>query len=819
MLAALLPLPSGAVNPSSAAPGNAFGHCKDNGNGHPHQQPAGCSTQTLRFAYEYDERGLVAQRDVMSDETTTRTTYTHDALGRLTRSVTSGAATLYVWDAASNLVGEAGTDDPETVKPGDEYAIARTVNDVNQVVSLVKTPAGTPGGKVETTEFSYDGRGNRTGSVTTTQTGRKTHTVASSVFVYDAADQLTSMTGPGGTASWVRDGVGRALSVTEDGATSDRLYDGFTVVADGDTQLNVGPDGLVLGETTSTVTTRGKSTSTSVTSVEVLTDVLGSAVATASDGVISADLHVFGDFGDELTSPKVDTVTGFTGKVSTAGLVEFASRTYDPMSRVWLQDDRFRGTTTRAASLNRYAYVEGAPQSFVDVLGFYRARAAIQAQALAALNAAFQSALAELNQVVSVQARLVGDWSVAQMMASYNMFHASDDPVVRAAMDQIAREAFYGVTQHKYQGKVQVVLAQQAQRREAQRETDRRKRLAMIQVQYASEQQQIAGERNKLWMYDAVDVVKDAAPDMVTMLRNEAIGAGKFVAGLTPVPHVVHSVQCIAGGWSGMSECAQQARDETKALWHTAEHVVEQVGQRDALMVGVFTGDASVGQWWDAAYQIPRDLTFGPTLDACKAGQVDKCGQGIGEGEAATALLFIPGAEFAAGPEIAVDVARTAELAAANAGRAETEATALARAAAAEADAAAAATDAQVLADAQRAAQAARAEEAVDSAAATSGVRAAGTNSVEILQEPAALEGLTPSQIDDLAVNAGYEVLPGKANASNPATRYYVPGTNRSVGFRVLPGGVAGQTGVKAGPYLKYFGGPTAGLRIPLSAS
>ena len=231
-------LPSGAVNPSSAAPGNAFGHCKDNGNGHPHQQPAGCSTQTLRFAYEYDERGLVAQRDVMSDETTTRTTYTHDALGRLTRSVTSGAATLYVWDAASNLVGEAGTDDPETVKPGDEYAIARTVNDVNQLVSLVKTPAGTPGGKVETTEFSYDGRGNRTGSVTTTQTGRKTHTVASSVFVYDAADQLTSTTGPHGTASWVRDGVGRALSVTEDGATSDRLYDGFTVVADGDTQLN-----------------------------------------------------------------------------------------------------------------------------------------------------------------------------------------------------------------------------------------------------------------------------------------------------------------------------------------------------------------------------------------------------------------------------------------------------------------------------------------------------------------------------------------------------------------------------------------------------
>ena len=92
--------------------------------------------------------------------------------------------------------------------------------------------------------------------------------------------------------------------------------------------------------------------------MDVLTDVLGSAVATASDGVISADLQLFGDFGDLLTTKKpatsaTDTVTGFTGKLETAGLVEFATRTYDPETRVWVQDDRYRGTTTRAASMNR----------------------------------------------------------------------------------------------------------------------------------------------------------------------------------------------------------------------------------------------------------------------------------------------------------------------------------------------------------------------------------------------------------------------------------------------------------------------------------
>lgn len=91
-------------------------------------------------------------------------------------------------------------------------------------------------------------------------------------------------------------------------------------------------------------------------------------------------------------------------------------------------------------------------------------------------------------------------------------------------------------------------------------------------------------------------------------------------------------------------------------------------------------------------------------------------------------------------------------------------------------------------------------------------------SAVDALNDPKALEGLTPSQVDDLARNARFDVFPGKASAKNPATRYYVPGTNGSEGFRVLPGGVAGQSGIKGGPYLKYFGGARAGLRVPLGS-
>jgi len=72
--------------------------------------------------------------------------------------------------------------------------------------------------------------------------------------------------------------------------------------------------------------------------------------------------------------------------VETAGLVEFATRTYDPASRVWIQEDSFTGTVTRGSSLNRYAYVEGSPVSHTDVLGAFRAAAAMAAQQLSAVD-------------------------------------------------------------------------------------------------------------------------------------------------------------------------------------------------------------------------------------------------------------------------------------------------------------------------------------------------------------------------------------------------------------------------------------------------
>ena len=71
--------------------------------------------------------------------------------------------------------------------------------------------------------------------------------------------------------------------------------------------------------------------------------------------------------------------------------------------------------------MNRYAYVEGAPESFVDVLGFFRAAAAIRAQKLAVAQAAYDAAVAAYDAVVSEQAR-VHDRQVSNVHQQARLF-------------------------------------------------------------------------------------------------------------------------------------------------------------------------------------------------------------------------------------------------------------------------------------------------------------------------------------------------------------------------------------------------------------
>lgn len=313
-------LPSGEVNPASMAPGNAYGHCK--GGEHPNQQPAGCETGTLAFTYVHDDRGLVTHRDVATDEATTATDYTHDGLGRLTRSATGIYVATYGWDAASNLLTEAVSDDLATHLADDGRAITRTVNAVNQTTSIVTDFGQWPSVLTSTTALAYDLRGNRTSEVTTRTTSGVTHVLNAVASTYDGLNQVVGTHDTGDNqnsakddviTTWSRDGMGRALVVKENQTTRARVYDGLDVVVDGATRITRGPSGQALFEAFETVVGHGSKATTLTTTRDVLTDVLGSSVSVATGGVIGADLALFGDFGELLTEPDAVTVTTFTG--------------------------------------------------------------------------------------------------------------------------------------------------------------------------------------------------------------------------------------------------------------------------------------------------------------------------------------------------------------------------------------------------------------------------------------------------------------------------------------------------------------------------
>jgi len=227
--------------------------------------------------------------------------------------------------------------------------------------------------------------------------------------------------------------------------------------------------------------------------------------------------------------------------------VEFASRVYDAGSRVWLSDDAYRGTVARSASLNRYAYVEGAPTSFVDVLGFYRAAAAIRAQQIAAAEAAYVSA------VLSAGA-------AAPACSGYGCFAAwqAAGPALPASHVQTAAAPWnrgYGYSLACEQVKVYERQLAEYKKQElsfAKMGTTRAREIQLLEIEleFAAVDERIAAERGNLWLYDTVNAVGTVLSD-----PKEAIHMALDVLGQIPVVGVAFDVvnagmYAVEGKWT-----------------------------------------------------------------------------------------------------------------------------------------------------------------------------------------------------------------------------------------------------------------------------
>jgi YD repeat-containing protein len=196
-------------------------------------------------SYTYDAAGRRTSLTVLGQPTLS---YTYDSADRLTQ-ITQGAATVtlaydpagrrtslslpkgvsteYAWDAASRLTGLTYKNGPNvlgTLIYGYDAAGNRTL--LNGTWARTGLPPAltaatydaanqqvTVGGQA----LTYDLSGNLTGDGTTT-------------YTWDARDRLVALTGPGVTASFKYDPLGRRPTKTINGTATSFLYDGLNPV-------------------------------------------------------------------------------------------------------------------------------------------------------------------------------------------------------------------------------------------------------------------------------------------------------------------------------------------------------------------------------------------------------------------------------------------------------------------------------------------------------------------------------------------------------------------------------------------------------------
>ena len=249
-------------------------------------------------------------------------TYTYDPVGNRLTQVAPGGETNYAYDDADELT---------------------TVTDPPSVV----------------TSYTYDDAGRQTAA-------------GADTFAYDDANRLTSATVAGVEHTYTYAGDGRRLSATDDGTTTDFVWD-----------RNFGLPQLVTETDSSGTSLRDYTYGWGLTPVSVTagsatsylsTDALGSVLATSdADGAAKATT-TYQPFGAVLTVTQADATAadnpmGFSGQyLDPTGLYHLRARQYDPST------GRFLTTDPLAAAVGdpyvvSYVYGRENPVRYTDPSG------------------------------------------------------------------------------------------------------------------------------------------------------------------------------------------------------------------------------------------------------------------------------------------------------------------------------------------------------------------------------------------------------------------------------------------------------------------
>jgi RHS repeat-associated protein len=313
--------------------------------------------------YTYDN----ADRLTQITQGSSTVTYTYDSAGRRTSlTLPNGVLVEYAYDAASRLTGITYKQNGITVLGDLTYEYDKNGNRIKIGGSFART--GVPqaiastaynAGNHQTTfgdkSLTYDNNGNL--QTITDSSGTTTYT-------WNARNQLTGISGPGVSASFVYDGLGRREKKTTNSVLTEFLFDdrnpvketsGATITA------NILP-GLGIDE----FLTRTE-VSSGITSY-FLADALGSPVAvTDSTGVVQTE-YTYEPFGKTTaTGASNSNSYQYTGRENDGtGLYYYRARYYHPGLQRFISEDPigFGG-----GDFNLYAYVLNNPVIFTDPSG------------------------------------------------------------------------------------------------------------------------------------------------------------------------------------------------------------------------------------------------------------------------------------------------------------------------------------------------------------------------------------------------------------------------------------------------------------------
>jgi RHS repeat-associated protein len=294
-------------------------------------------------------------------------TYNYDIAGRLTdKTLPNGLKAVYQYDAADRVTSiaymkpnntalesvtysyDAGgqrINKTEGQVPPQDTGFAATYDEANRLATI--TIAG------EVFTLSYDANGNLT-----TKSGPVS---GITTYTWGARNQLLSLSGRSGTASFRYDAMGRRTEKTVNGSTTGFLYDGTQAIAElrGGAVDTIYHNGLAIDEVLARYASSGNKT--------LLTDALMSVIAQANDAQSVDNYYAYSPYGEATTlGPDGGNSIQYTGRENDGtGLYYYRARYYDAVLKRFVSEDPIG----LGGGANVYVYVKGSPANFRDPLG------------------------------------------------------------------------------------------------------------------------------------------------------------------------------------------------------------------------------------------------------------------------------------------------------------------------------------------------------------------------------------------------------------------------------------------------------------------